>query len=299
MAFSRIFRRLPAGGDSSVLSDCLQLLRPRVTGLSLFTAAAGYLLAATGEVDLLRLLGTVSFTFLASGGGSALNQFLDRYSDSLMSRTAHRPLPARRRSPATVLTVGVFLSVSGMTSLCLWISPLAAALAGLTLLIYVGVYTPLKRKTVLSTWIGAVAGALPPLIGWTAAGGVLDIRALSLWGILFFWQVPHVLAVAWMRRRDYLQAGLRPLSTLDPTGTRTGRQVLLHSGLLLAASLVPFWSGLSGSLYLLAAALLGLALVACSFFFLHSPGEGRARLMLKAGLVYLPFLLIIMILDRL
>ncbi len=298
MALPQRTRRLPPSRCNFTFSDCLQLVKPKVTGLSLLTAAAGYRLGSTAAPDLGKFLGTVFCTFLAAAGGSVLNQYLDRNTDSLMSRTASRPLPALRMSPGRVLIAGVILSISATVYLGVWVNSLASLLAGLTLLIYLGAYTPLKRRTPLSTWIGAVAGALPPLIGWTAAGGDLDIRALSLWTILFFWQVPHFLAIAWIRREEYAKAGLRVLTTLDPTGTRTSRQILLHSCLLAAASLVPYWTGLSGLWYLLAAGLLGLTFIVCAILLGHPLSEGRARLILKAGVIYLPCLLIAMVIDR-
>jgi protoheme IX farnesyltransferase len=291
----RIRRPLSALGN---LTDCLQLIKPKVTGLSLLTVVAGFLLARPAGLDAGRLAGTVFFTFLAAAGAGALNQYLDRDSDALMDRTSPRPLPARRMSPAAALASGTVLSAAGILCLGIWIGLPSALLAVLTLLVYLAVYTPLKKKTWMSIWTGAVAGALPPLIGWSAAGAGLDIRALGLSAILFFWQIPHFLSISWIRRREYARAGLPVLAALDPAGMRVSRQAVLHSGLLLAASLLPFFSGLSGRPYLYAAAILGTAFLCCAVLLRLDRSEWRARLLLSAGVVYLPCLLLAMLLCR-
>jgi protoheme IX farnesyltransferase len=296
MSVRQRIRRPPSALRS--LKDSLQLAKPKVTGLSLLTVAAGFLLPDPAGFAPGRLGGTIFFTLLAAAGAGALNQYLDRDSDSLMGRTSPRPLPARRISPAAALAAGAVLSAAGTVCLGIWIGRLSALLAGLTLLVYLAVYTPLKKKTWLSIWPGALVGALPPLIGWSAAGAGLDIRALSLSAILFFWQIPHFLAISWIRRREYARAGLPVLATLDPAGIRASRQAVLHSALLLAASLVPFFTGLSGRNYLYAAAALGTVVLFCALLLRLRRSERRARLLLAAGVAYLPCLLLLMLLDR-
>jgi protoheme IX farnesyltransferase len=288
----------PTSSRGRLLDGCLALTKPRVTGLSVLSAAAGFRLAADGPLDLRRFLGTVICTFLAAAGAGALNQYLERDRDALMRRTSSRPLPTGLIPPGPVLAIGAALALTGTVGMTLWVTPVAGLLTILSLLLYLFAYTPLKRKAALSTWVGAIPGALPPLIGWAACGGAMGMSAWSLYAVLYFWQIPHFLAIAWIRRDDYLRAGLPVLTAADPTGRRTNRQVLLHTGLLLAASLAPFWTGLTGPRYLAAAAVLGLGFAAAAALFRPSTAEIRARLLLKAGVVYLPCLLLAMVLDR-
>jgi len=282
-----------------VLSRWLTLVKPRVTGLSVLSAAAGFRLAAGSRADWGRFLGTVICTLLAAAGAGALNQYLERDRDAAMLRTTSRPLPAGLLSARQVLGIGTAMALAGTAGMALWIGTAAALLTALTLFVYLFAYTPLKARSPLATWIGAVAGALPPVIGWAAAGGPLGLRAWSLYTILFLWQIPHFLAIAWIRRQDYLRAGLPVVTTTDPSGTRTSRLVLLHCCLLLAASLFPFWDGVAGVRYLAVAGVLGVGFAAAAVRFRLSTSEGRARLLLKASVIYLPCLLVAMVLDRL
>ncbi len=280
-------------------ADYLELIRPRVAVLVLFTVAAGAL-AAGGAAHLVEVLNALLGTALVAAGASALNQFLERHSDALMRRTENRPLPAGRIAPAEVLVVGVGLGVAGLAYLVLTLrQPLAALVAGFTFLSYVLLYTPLKRKTTLNTLVGAVPGALPPVIGWTAVRGRFDVEALTLFLILFLWQVPHFLAIAWIYREDYARAGLCMLPVRDRDGAQTGRQMVVYCVALVLVSLAPVVLGLTGLVYAVGAAFLGLGFLASAVGFVRAGSTAQARRVLRASLVYLPALLALLLLDGL
>src|SRR5262249_55882833 len=190
--------------------DFVELTKPRIAVLVLFTVAAGALIAQRGAPDLMLLVNTLAGTALVAAAASALNQLLERHSDSLMRRTENRPLPAGRLQPAGVLVFGVVLAAAGLTWLAVTAKhPLAVIVAAFTLISYVLVYTPLKRHTTLNTLVGAVPGALPPVIGWAAVAGTVGVPVLAVFLILFLWQLPHFLAIAWIYREDYGRAGMR------------------------------------------------------------------------------------------
>jgi protoheme IX farnesyltransferase len=280
-------------------ADYLELTKPRVQVLVLFTVAAGAFLAAGPGLDLLVLLHTLLGTTLVAAGASALNQFLERHSDALMRRTENRPLPAGRLHVLEVLLLGSVLGIAGVAYLALALPrPWAAVVAGFTFVSYVFVYTPLKRLTTLNTLIGAVPGALPPVIGWVAAGGSLGGGLAALFLILFLWQVPHFLAIAWIYRDDYARAGLRMLPVFDPDGGLTGRFMVLYCLALIAASLGPVLGG-AGLLYLTGALVLGVGFLTSALRFWHSSTKEQARRVLKASLLYLPVLLALLLLDAL
>ncbi|HZZ81794.1 MAG TPA: heme o synthase, partial [Gemmataceae bacterium] len=220
--------------------DFLELTKPRITLMVLFTVGIGALLASRGPLDVWQLLHALLGTALVAAGASALNQWLERASDSQMRRTENRPLPAGRLNAGEVAVFGFALGGVGLAYMALLlIHPLPTILTAATFFSYVFVYTPLKRKTTLNTLIGAVPGALPPVIGWTAMTGTLDSLAVVLFLIVFFWQVPHFLAIAWMYREDYARGGFKMLPALDTDGGATARQMLLYSIALLPISLLP------------------------------------------------------------
>jgi protoheme IX farnesyltransferase len=280
-------------------ADYLALTKPRVAVLVLFTVAAGVLLAGGRHVSLAVLLHAVFGTALVAAGASALNQLLERHSDARMRRTENRPLPAGRLQPWEVLLFGVLLALVGVAYLALTLhSPCAAVVAAFTCACYVGVYTPLKPRTPLNTLVGAVPGALPPVIGWCAVSGAITEEAVTLFAILFLWQVPHFLAIAWMYRDQYRRAGLCMLPVLDPDGRLTGRHMVTYCLALLPASLGPVLLGEAGLLYLGGAVLLGLAFLASALKFQRLRSVGQARRVLRASLLYLPGLLALLLLDR-
>jgi heme o synthase len=278
--------------------DFVELTKPRIAVLVLFTVAIGAMLASPDVPDLLLLVNTLAGTALVAAGASALNQLLERHTDARMRRTENRPLPAGRLQPWEVLAFGVALSALGLV----WLGvtgrhPLALAVAAFTLVSYVLVYTPLKRRTTLNTLIGAVPGALPPVIGWTSVTGALDAPALVIFLVVFLWQVPHFLAIAWMYRDDYARAGLQMLPVVDADGTMTSRQMLLYCAALVPVSLMPLMQQKAGWLYGAGALALGVMFLTMAWSFTREQTRERARRVLKASLVYLPALLALMLLE--
>jgi heme o synthase len=276
--------------------DYLQLVRLRLTALVLVTVAAGGLLAP-GPVDWVRLVHAVIGTALVAAGASCLNQWLERHTDARMPRTANRPLPAGRLLPEEVLALGGGLALGGFLYLLLALpQPTAALLAALALVSYLALYTPLKRRTTLNTLVGAVPGALPPVIGWCAVRGRVDSGALALFLIVFLWQVPHFLAIAWVYRDQYARAGLRVLPVEDPRGTRTARQMVLYTLALVPVSLLPAFLGMAGPAAAAAALALGGFFVYNALRFAADRTDARARRVLRASLIYLPVLLLALVL---
>lgn len=278
--------------------DYLELTKPRVTSLVLATTAAGFYLGSTGPLSLPILLFTLLGVGLAAAGTSALNQVVERDADALMRRTRSRPLPSGRMTPGRALLFAIVISVAGIALLLLFVNAITAALVAATLVSYIFIYTPLKRSTSLSTLIGAVPGALPPLAGWTAATGEIGAGGLALFGILFIWQLPHSLAIAWMYREDYARGGFRLLPVIDPEGMSTERQILVQSLALLPVSLVPSLLGLAGEAYFYGALVLGVGLVVVAAGVPLRRTVRAARRVLLASVIYLPLLLGLLMIDR-
>jgi heme o synthase len=280
--------------------DFVELTKPRIALLVLFTVAIGALLARPHTPDVGQLLHTLIGTALVAASASALNHLLERHTDARMRRTENRPLPTGRLQPAEVLCFGVGLGVGGLAYLALTCRhPLAVLVAAFTLLSYVFVYTPLKGKTTLNTLIGAVPGALPPVIGWTSVTGTLDTGAVFVFLILFLWQVPHFLAIAWMYRHDYARAGLKMLPVVDPDGTATARQMILYCLALTPVSLAPVLYQQAGWLYGLGALLLGGGFLGACLGFALDRSHAQARRVLHASLIYLPAILALLLAEAL
>jgi len=218
--------------------------------------------------------------------------------DAKMRRTRNRPIPSGRMLPETGLVIGAILSAAGLVYLALAVNLLTSALGTLTLASYLFVYTPLKRRTTLNTMIGAIPGALPPLMGWTAASGAMTVEGWSLFAILFFWQLPHFLAIAWMYRDEYARAGFAMLPVVDPDGHRTGRQAVSHTLGLICISLFPFSLRLSGPWYLAGALVLGGVFLAAAIQFSRRLTLQDARRLFLVSILYLPLLLGLMVLDK-
>jgi protoheme IX farnesyltransferase len=266
--------------------------------MAVLTVAVGALLASAGVPDWLVVAHALVGAALVAAGASALNQWMEREIDTRMQRTRDRPLPAGRLQPGEVLVLGLGSALGGVVYLALTLShPLAAVVAALTLLSYLLIYTPLKRRAPLNTLVGAIPGALPSVIGWTAVRGSVDAEIGALFVIIFLWQVPHFLAIAWIHRADYRRAGLCMLPAVDPTGSMTGRQMICYCLALIAASLTPLVVGRAGPVYLAGALLLGTGFLACAVGFAQQPSLARARAMLRASLIYLPGLLILLLLG--
>lgn len=285
----------------AILADYWALTKPEVNFLILITTFAGFYLARGAGwrdfpfwLSINALLGTL---LVASGTGT-LNQYIERRFDAQMRRTARRPLAAGRLKPAAVLWFGLALSVVGSLYLAVAVNILASLLTMATLLAYLFFYTPLKRKTPLCTLVGAFPGAMPPLIGWAAASGKLDFQAWTLYAILFLWQFPHFMAIAWMYREDYARAGYL---VLPPDGSARARSVNLQTVLPLLAliplSLLPAVMG-EAKLYFIGALLLGAGFVFCAAQFALRRSNSAARRLLAASIIYLPALFVVMLLAR-
>jgi heme o synthase len=283
----------------SRVADLIELTKPRIGVMVLFTVAAGALLARPGPVDIILLVNALIGVGLVASAASALNQLLERHSDAQMRRTENRPLPAGRLLPVEVLGFGLLLAVIGLAYLALTMRhPLPVAVTAFTLVSYVLIYTPLKRHTTLNTLIGAVPGALPPVIGWTAVTGTLDREAVALFLILFLWQVPHFLAIAWRYREDYGRAGLQMLPVVDPDGAMTARQMVSYCLALLPVSLMPALLLQAGWFYAIGAVLLGLFFTHAALGFWRKRDRATARRVLHASLVYLPALLALLLIEH-
>ena len=278
-------------------ADLFELTKPSITGLVLVTALAGSILAEAGLRDWLLLLHMLLGTGLSAAGASALNQYIERDVDGLMRRTQNRPLPQGRVHPRLALAFGLGLSVAGVLYLTLLVNGLAAAVAAFTVASYLLIYTPSKRTTWLSTLIGAVPGAMPPVIGWAAVRGQLDTGAWALFAIMFLWQIPHFLAIAWMYRNDYARAGFPVLPVCDPEGGRTARLISWNCIALLLVSLWPTWLGLTGRLYFVGALVLGIAFLAFGLATAVYKTNLSARRLLVASVIYHPLLLALILLD--
>jgi protoheme IX farnesyltransferase len=284
----------------SRVGDYVELTKPRVAVLVLFTVAVGGWLAGLADGDGLVLLHTIMATALVAGGASALNQLLERHTDALMGRTENRPLPAGRLHASEVLVFGLLLGVGGLAYMAVAVrQPLAVVVTAVTFVSYVWCYTPLKRITPLNTLVGAVPGALPPVIGWIAVRGSLGIEALVVFLILFCWQLPHFLAIAWIYRGDYARAGLRMVPVTDPKGVATGRQMVGFCFVLVLVSLLPMVLTHAGPVYLAGAIVLGWLFLRSTLAFVREASLGHARGVMRASLIYLPLLLALLLLQSL
>lgn len=288
-----------AASAPSRAADLVELTKPRITLMVTLTSAAGFLVAApAGELALARFLHTIVGTALVAAGSAALNHYLERDTDARMRRTAQRPLPAGRLEPDSALLWGALLAAAGLLELALAVNALTALLAAATLIAYVWVYTPLKRRSSLATLVGAVPGAAPPLLGWTGAAGEIGLGGWLLFALLFLWQLPHFLAIAWLYHDDYRAAGLHLLTIDDPDYGRTTRQAFLYAVALLPVSLLPAAVGLAGPLYLVGASLLGVAFLVAAALFGRRPSRSSARRLLLASVAYLPAVLAAWVADH-
>jgi protoheme IX farnesyltransferase len=284
--------------EKSVATVLSELFKARLTAFVLLTTAVGYYLGSRGPLSWSGLLHTLTGTGLLAAGAAALNQFLEREHDARMKRTEDRPLPAGRLRPQTVLLLGGALTVAGMMFLAALVNLLTSVLGILTLVCYVFVYTPLKRVTTLNTLVGAIPGALPPLMGWTGATNQVTAGGWALFAILFFWQLPHFYAIAWMYRDDYAKAGFAMLPVVDTTGERTGRQAVSHTLGLLTMSLFPVVFGLAGVVYGAGALVLGAGFLVMAIRFSRRMTAPRARALFFASIIYLPLLLALLVFDK-
>jgi protoheme IX farnesyltransferase len=284
--------------SSQVVADYLALTKPRLNSLVVVTSAAGYYLGASSPHTVLPMAAAAVGTALVAGGAAVLNQVYERETDALMQRTRLRPLPDRRVTPEDARTFGTLLAAGGIVLLSVSANALAALLALATLVVYLTVYTPMKRRSPLATLIGAVPGALPPLIGWAAANGTVSLGGWSLFAIVFLWQIPHFMAIAWLYRDDYARAGFPMLPVVEPDGRRTGRQAVLYAAALVPISLAPSVVGITGAAYFWTALVLGVGLLWIAARFAVSRTDATARVLFYSSITYLPLIWTAMLLDH-
>jgi len=279
-------------------SDYVALAKPRLNLLVVITTAVGFYLGTRNEINLLMFFHTVVGTALVAGGSAAMNQIYERRVDALMNRTKRRPLPDGRLSVMEAGAFALVLSVVGLLQLAIGANFLAAMVALTTLVTYVAVYTPLKLKTSFATVVGAVPGALPPMIGWAAATGVLSREAWVLFAIVFLWQMPHFLAIAWLYRDEYARAGFPLLPVVEPDGRSTARQVTAYAAALLPVSLAPTALGLATDTFFIGALVLGSVFLGLAVAFARQQTRDRARWLFLGSIIYLPLVWGLLVVTR-
>lgn len=284
--------------NHSRTGDFITLMKPRLNFLVLLTTAAAYSLGAGPQSTLLDLIHTLLGTFLVAGGAAAINQVWERSTDRLMRRTQRRPMADSRLTVTEGVVFGIALTVIGAAELAYFLNPLSAVVALLTTASYVFFYTPLKLRTSLSTIAGAVPGALPAVIGWAAATNTLSIEAWVLFGIVFMWQMPHFLAIAWMYRDEYERAGMPLLPVIEPDGRSTGRQAVLYTAALIPLSMMPTGVGLATPWYLVGAIVLGSILLVMSLEFSVKRNLATAKRLFFGSILYLPILWALLVFDH-
>jgi protoheme IX farnesyltransferase len=276
----------------------LELTKPRITWLILMSTGVGYFFGAHGNWQLLVIVHTLMGTGLIASGTATLNQWYEREADARMRRTKNRPIPSGRIQAPRALVFGIALSLLGFLELAVGVNLLTGILGLLTLTSYLFLYTPLKQRSPVSTTVGAFPGAMPPLIGYAAASGTLTAEALVLYVILFLWQFPHFLSIAWMYRADYARAGIVMLPVVEPDGKSTTKRILLYSLALIPISVAPSFLSMSGKVYLVGALLLSSMYFFAGIRAALDRTAIRVRQVLLASVVYLPLLYSLMILDR-
>lgn len=276
------------------VADLIELTKPRITILVLITTLVGFYMGSTDGLRVMLLLHTIFGTALVAGGASALNQYLERDLDARMQRTRHRPLPDGRLLPNEALVFASIISLLGVSYLSFFVNTLTGALGLATLLAYIFVYTPLKTRTTLCTLVGAFPGAVPPMMGWTAARGEIDMVALSLFAILFLWQMPHFFAIAWIYTEDYMRGGF----SVHGRGLGTGRQIVFFCCALIPISLLPTVLGSTGIAYLIGALILGFVYLGYGVAVALFRSNTHAHRLLLVSVLYLPALLALMMLDK-
>jgi protoheme IX farnesyltransferase len=289
---------MAAATARSRVSDFVALTKPRLNLLVVATTAGGYYMGMGPGFDGLALFHVTAATALVAGGSAAFNQVIERRVDALMDRTRRRPVAAGRLGAREAAAFAAILSLAGLAWLALATTWLATAVALVTLLSYVVVYTPLKLRSSFATVVGAVPGALPPMIGWAAATDTLSREAWVLFAIIFLWQMPHFLAIAWLFKDDYRRAGFPMLAVVEPDGRGTGYQVAAYASALLPVSLIPSLMGLTGPIYFVITLGLGIAFLTVSLRFAISRSRKDARTLFFTSIAYLPLVWLAMVLDR-
>ena len=282
----------------AIIQGYVDLTKPSILVMVLITTLLGYYLGNDGISSWLNLFWTLLGTGLSAGGAGALNQYLEREQDKRMERTRNRPLPSGLIQPLDALLFGLILVLIGSILLVWKVNLLTGFLSLMTAFLYVLIYTPMKKLTWLNTSLGSIPGALPPMGGWTAATGSIDSGAWILFAILYLWQHPHFFAIAWMCKNDYKKAGFKMLPVIEPNGSRTIRQIFWHLSLMIPASLLPFISGMMGTVYLAGASLLTLGYFCSAIPMLKLKSKENASKILRASVFYLPLLFVIIIIDK-
>ena len=279
-------------------SDFVALAKPRLNVLVVASSLAGYVMGGGDMSNAMRVVLTVVGTALVAGGASAFNQVMEREPDGLMRRTRLRPVPDGRLQPAEALLFATVLSVAGLLLLAAGVNASSAGVALVTLLTYALIYTPLKRRSSFATVVGAIPGALPPVIGWAAARGGLSEGGWVLFAIVFLWQMPHFLAIAWIYREDYARAGFPLLPVIEPDGKSTARQAVFYCAALLPVSLAPTLVGMASTAYFVGALVLGVMFMAVTLKFARTRALPDARRLFFSSIIYLPLLWVLMIVFR-
>lgn len=280
------------------LAAFFELTKPRIAFMLVLTSAAGFYLGTKSGFDFVLFINSVIGITLLAFGVATLNQFIERDTDALMKRTANRPLPTQKVSPAEALIFGILLCVTAEIYLAVLVNLLTAVLGLIVIVGYVLLYTPLKRKTSVSTAIGAIPGAMPPLMGWTSAADEITLGAWALFALLFLWQFPHFLAIAWMYREQYAKAGILMLPVVEKEGKLTAQQIVIFTVILLPVSLAPFFIGLAGWVYLIGAIVLGIWFLYASIDAARSKTNEKARKLLLVSVLYLPVIFALMVFNH-
>jgi protoheme IX farnesyltransferase len=285
--------------DRSVLKNYFELIKPRITLLVVISTAVGYCFGIQEHLKLFTLLNTLFATALLAGGAATLNQWYERDVDSKMNRTTRRPIPAGSISVNSALTFGIALSIVATVDLLIFTNWLAVLLGCLTSILYLFIYTPLKRVGPICTTVGAIPGAMPPLIGFAAANGHLTVEAWILFGMIFLWQFPHFHAIAWIYRDDYARGGIKMLAVAQPEGKALSRQILLTQMLLIPITVAPVLVGMAGTVYAIAALLLGIGFLVFGLEMCSRRDYTHARRLLLSSVIYLPLLFVFLVMDNL
>ena len=280
------------------LAAFFELTKPRIAFMLVLTSAAGFYLGSVGGFNIPLFINSVIGITLLAFGVATLNQFWERKLDALMERTANRPLPTQKVTPTEALVFGLLLCVSAEIYLAFLVNGLTAILGLIVIVGYVLLYTPLKVKTSASTAIGAIPGAMPPLMGWTSAANEITLGGWALFTMLFLWQFPHFLAIAWMYREQYAKAGILMLPVVEKEGRITAMQIVLFTILIVPVSLAPFFLGISGLVYLIGASLLGIWFLYASIQAARAKSVEKARALLFVSILYLPIIFALMVFDH-
>ena len=285
-------------GLKEKLAAFLELTKPRIAFMLVLTSAAGFYLGSKGNFDFLLFINSIIGITLLAFGVATLNQFIERRTDALMERTANRPIPTGKVSPTEALVFGLILTVSAEIYLAFLVNPLTAVLGLVVIVGYVLLYTPLKTKTSASTAIGAIPGAMPPLMGWTASANEITLGAWVLFALLFLWQFPHFLAIAWMYKEQYRKAGILMLPVVEKDGKLTAIQIVTFTLMMLPISIAPFFIGVAGYVYLVGASILGIWFLITSIKTAREKSVEQARKLLLVSVLYLPVIFALMVFDH-